>query len=197
MKATLRTAVVLVVAIIAVAPIAPSPASVADAAEDFRLVYFPHQDVGSRFSDDWGDARSGGRRHQGTDIFGAKHSAVVAVADGFVTSISESARAGNYVRITHRDGWETWYMHLNNDSIGTDDGAGGAANAFAPGLVEGMFVPAGTVIGYLGDSGNAEPGSAHTHFELHDGGRRVNPYPYLADAHQRWIRVLDLQDEVR
>ncbi len=192
-----RTAVALAVAIIVVAPLGVSPTPSAEASEDFRLVYFPHEDVGSRFSDDWGDPRSGGRRHQGTDLFATKHSAVLAVADGFVTTIGESHRAGYYVRITHRDGWESWYMHLNNDSTGTDDGAGGAAAAFAPGLEEGMFVAAGTVVGYVGDSGNAESGSSHTHFELHDGSRRVNPYPYLADAHQRWIRVLDLNNEVR
>ena len=167
------------------------------AEEDFRLVYFPHEDVQSRFSNDWGDARSGGRRHQGTDVFGTKHSAVVAVADGFVIAIGASSRSGNYVRLAHRDGWESWYMHLNNDSPGTDDGSGGAAYAFAAGLEEGMFVAAGTVIGYVGDSGNAERASSHTHFELHDGTRVINPYPYLADAHERWLRVLELADQVR
>ncbi len=169
----------------------------ATAAEDFRLVYFPHEDVSSGFSDDWGDARSGGRRHQGTDIFAAKHSGVIAVADGFVISIGESARSGYYVRIGHQDGWESWYMHLNNDTPGTDDGSGGPEAAFAAGLEVGMYVPAGTVIGFVGDSGNAEGASTHTHFELHNGTRGVNPYPYLADAHDRWLRVLDLSDEVR
>jgi peptidoglycan LD-endopeptidase LytH len=172
----------------------PTPALADD---DFKLVYFPQEDVTSRFGNDWGDARSGGRRHKGTDVFGAKHSAVVAVADGFVTTIGESDRAGYYVRIEHQDGWESWYMHLNNDTLDTDDGAGGPDVAFAPGLEEGMFVAAGTVIGYVGDSGNAEGSSSHTHFELHDGTRAVNPYPYLDDAHARWVRVMELRDEVR
>lgn len=181
--------------LIAVTLLIPHTAAVA--ADDFVFVYFPHEDVASRFSNDWGDARSGGRRHQGTDIHAAKHSPVVAVADGFVTAIGNGNRSGFYVRLVHRDGWETWYMHLNNDSPGTDDGSGGPENAFAPGLEEGMFVAAGTVIGYVGDSGNAERGSSHTHFELHDGRTAVNPYPYLADAHERWLRVLELADKVR
>jgi len=171
------------------------PAVAAD--EEFSLTYFPHTDVMSDFGDDYGNGRSGGRSHQGNDIFGAKHSAVLAVADGFVTAIDENYRSGYYVRITHRDGWESWYMHLNNDRAGTNDGAGGPELAFAPELEVGMYVPAGTEIGYVGDSGNAEGGSSHTHFELHHDGRVLNPYPYLVEAHKRWLRVMDLRDELR
>lgn len=169
----------------------------ATAADDFVMVYFPHEDVTSHFFNDFGNARSGGRRHQGNDIFATKGTPVVAVADGFVTKIGESDRSGYYVRIEHADGWETWYMHLNNDTPGTDDGKGGPETAFAADLEVGMYVPAGTVIGYVGDSGNAESSTSHTHFELHDGRRIVNPYPYLADAHDRWLRVMDLENEVR
>jgi murein DD-endopeptidase MepM/ murein hydrolase activator NlpD len=167
------------------------------AAEEFRLVYFPHEDVDSSFSNDWGDARSEGRSHKGTDIMAEKHSAVVAVADGFVTKIDESPRSGYYVRITHRDGWQSWYMHLNNDTPGTDDGKGGPEGAYPADLEVDMFVSAGTVIGYVGDSGNAEGAGSHTHFELHNGRRAVNPYPFLADAYDRWTRVMDLADRLR
>jgi len=185
----------LLAAIITIAYVlVPSPV---DAQEEFEFVYFPHEEVTSRFSNDWGDVRSGGRRHQGNDIFAEKHSPVVAVADGFITAIGENTRSGYYVRIEHRDGWETWYMHLNNDTPGTDDAAGGLEHAVAPGLEEGMFVSAGTVIGYVGDSGNAEATSCHTHFELHDGTRTINPFPYLTAAHDRWMRVLELNDEVQ
>ncbi len=167
------------------------------AADDFRLVYFPHEDVDSAFSNDWGDPRPGGRSHRGTDIMAEKHSPVLAVADGFVTKIDEGPRSGYYVRVEHQDGWQSWYMHLNNDTLDTDDGAGGPEGAFAADLEVGMFVPAGTVIGYVGDSGNAEGGWSHTHFELHDGRRTVNPYPYLAEAFDRWVRVRDLTNQLQ
>lgn len=192
MNQYLRT---LFVAVLTAAFLIPTAASASD--EDFRLIYFPHEDVTSRFGNDWGNARSGGRGHEGTDIFGTKHSVVVAVADGFVTAMDKSPRAGFYVRITHQDGWESWYMHLNNDTPGTDDGAGGAGGAFPEDIEVGMFVAAGTVVGYVGDSGNAEGASSHTHFELHRGKGPVNPYPFVADAYERWTRVMDLSDEVR
>lgn len=185
----------LFIAVIAATLLIPTAA--AEAAEDeFKLAKFPHADVSSSFSNDWGNARSGGRRHQGTDIFGAKGSEVVAVASGTIVAMTESHRAGYYIRIEHVDGWESWYMHLNNDTPLTDDGNGGPETAFAEGLNVGTFVRAGTVIGYVGDSGNAEPGSPHTHFELHNG-RAINPYSYLSDVHDRWLRLMDLADELR
>jgi len=186
---------IVLLAVATTALLIPATATATD--DGFRFVYFPHEDVGSHFSNDWGDPRSGGRSHQGNDIFGDKHTDVVAVADGFITAMDRSPRSGYYVRIEHQDGWETWYMHLNNDSSGTDDGDGGVNGAFPEDLEVGMFVAAGTVIGYVGDSGNAEASSAHTHFELHTGRRVINPYPYLADAYARWTRVMDLSDEVR
>jgi murein DD-endopeptidase MepM/ murein hydrolase activator NlpD len=169
-----------------------STTSPALAADEFRFSFFPHKDLATHFADDFGNSRPGGRHHQGNDVFATKGTPIVAIADGVVTTIGHSARSGYYVRIEHRDGWESWYMHLNNDTAGTDDGRGGFETAIAEGLEEGMFVEAGSVIGYVGDSGNAEGASPHTHFELHRDGHIVNPYPYLKDAFSRWERIHDL-----
>jgi peptidoglycan hydrolase-like protein with peptidoglycan-binding domain len=71
----------------------------------------------------------------------------------------------------------SWYIHLNNDTPGTDDGLGWG---IAEGIVPGARVSAGQLIGWVGDSGNAEDTDPHLHFELHDAyGVIVDPYPAL------------------
>src|SRR5690606_32955657 len=102
---------------------------------------------------------------------------------------------GYMVTVCGDDGREYHYIHLNNDSPGTDDGRGGPAGAYAPGIRPGVRVARGQWIGYLGDSGNAETTPPHLHFEIEDprlgdarvrGGRyrgdRINPYPSLVAA---------------
>ena len=161
-------------------------AAPAAAAEDVEFIYFPHEGLDVEFSNDWGRPRDGGERsHKGNDIFSPKGTPVVAVADGFIKFMGHTDRPGFQVRLRHAGGWETWYFHLNNDRPGTDDGRGGAEAAFAEGLEQGMWVAAGTVIGYVGDSGNAEPHAAHTHFELRRYGVATNPYYHLRTA---WVR---------
>jgi hypothetical protein len=79
--------------------------------------------------------------------------------------------------VTHDDGWASWYLHLNNDVDGSDNGQG---VGIRPGLTEGTRVVAGEVIGWVGDSGNAEPGPPHIHIELHKpGGAAIDPLASL------------------
>jgi murein DD-endopeptidase MepM/ murein hydrolase activator NlpD len=180
------TSLTLVAALVAAA----APAASAD--EDLYL-RFPQLDENTEFVDSWGHARSGGRRHKGVDLMGTKMAPVVAVADGAVERMRKGGISGYYIVIDHGDGLSSWYMHLNNDSPGTDNGRGGPESAFAEDLQIGDTVEAGQVIGYVGDSGNAEWTGAHTHFELHIDGRAVNPYPYLRDAWERWMLELAIE----
>lgn len=155
---------------------------------DIVFEAFPHQGQGVSFWDSWGARRSGGRRHQGIDIMSPRGTKIVAVADGVVTAMGWHRMSGYFVRVLHAHGWTSVYMHLNNDTLGTDDGNGGTWTAYAPLLMEGDTVRAGDVIGYVGDSGNAEGARPHTHFELRDGDDKVNPHAYLRDAwdRQQW-----------
>ena len=117
---------------------------------------------GSRaFTNDWGQPRSGGRRHQGTDILSPRGTPVVASVAGTVRG--HNSRLGGISYYLHGvDGHTYFGTHLQSLS-----GASGR-------------VAAGTVVGYVGNTGNARGGPTHLHFEIHPGGGRpVNPYPTL------------------
>lgn len=139
------------------------------------------------FINDWGFARAGnGSGHQGNDIFAAKGIPVLAVADGVITDEFGYLTIGGWrLHVMADTGVNYYYAHLNNDSPGTDDGLGGATTAYAPGIAPGVRVTRGQVIGYLGDSGDAEPTPAHLHFGIEINDNWINPFPYLKSADWR------------
>jgi murein DD-endopeptidase MepM/ murein hydrolase activator NlpD len=118
------------------------------------------------FGDTWGDARSRGRSHQGTDIFPGSGNYVYAVVDGRLTGRmwdGAGRNAGNAWSLTGADGTRFFYAHLAD---------------FAPDLRVGSSVRAGQIIGWVGSTGNSS--AAHLHFEVRPGGGSpVNPYPIL------------------
>jgi hypothetical protein len=147
------------------------------AADEVSPMYFPVVGGGG-FTDTFGASRGEGRTHNGIDIMVPKLTPVIAVADGTVGWMHDE-QGGNCcdMAFLHDDGWESWYVHLNNDTPGTDDGQGWG---FADGIEPGVWVAAGTLIASVGDSGNAEWTSPHLHFELHaPDGTVVNPYESL------------------
>ncbi len=109
------------------------------------------------FGDTWGAPRSGGRSHQGVDMIANRGLPVVAVVDGFAQS-KVNTLGGNTVQLAGSDGIKYYYAHLDSwATLGS--------------------VTAGTVIGYVGDTGNAKFSTPHLHFEIHPGGgAAVNPY---------------------
>lgn len=132
----------------------------------------------AKYSDTFGAHRHPNRKHQGTDIFAPKMTPVVACQSGVVIAADvSSGRAGVYVKVRHDDGAVSVYIHLNNDTPGTDDGKG---VGIAPGIAKGVRVEAGTLLGFVGDSGNAENTPPHLHFEYRlNGTTAINPYPLL------------------
>ncbi len=139
---------------------------------------------GGTFGSGFGAPRDGGaRRHMGVDLMAPKMTPVVAVADGTVNWIRQEAGRCCYLSIEHDDGWESWYIHLNNDRYGTDDGQGKGVRTD---LRVGDRVMAGEVIGWIGDSGNAETTPPHLHFELHmPNGEPIDPVPSTDAARAR------------
>ena len=108
------------------------------------------------FSDTWGAPRSGGRRHQGVDMIGAMGTPLYAVVDGVAQAKSNNL-GGITIWFTGTDGNKYYYAHLDRyGQLGS--------------------VAKGTVIGYIGQTGNARFSVPHLHFEIHPGGgAAVNP----------------------
>lgn len=116
------------------------------------------------FVDTWGAPRSGGRHHEGVDMMAARGTPVAAIYDGTISRVGTgSALGGNTIWLRSNAGDSFYYAHLDH---------------FAEVTRVGASVPAGTIIGFVGSTGNASAAYPHLHFEYHPGGgSAVNPYP--------------------
>ncbi|HEX9888838.1 MAG TPA: cell wall-binding repeat-containing protein [Nitriliruptorales bacterium] len=182
------------VGVTVVALLPASPAAAAVTYQDVVDITFP-ADPRVRFTDTFDACRSGcARHHQATDLMGDRMWKLYSAADGLVCGIDEGEEDsyGRYITICGDDGYRYRYLHLNNDTPGTDDGAASLEHVYAPGIRKGLRVARGQFIAYLGDSGNAEDTAPHLHFDVFDdaivnpyGETRMNPYPSLIAALQR------------
>jgi hypothetical protein len=139
---------------------------------------------GATYIDDFGAPRAGGR-HEGNDLMADRHTPAVAVEAGTVKFWTTSSNAGCMLYLYGDSGTTYLYIHLNNDLTAKNDNRGKcvAGTSYAPGLKNGAHVAAGQLVGFVGDSGDANGISPHLHFEVHpnDGGA-VDPYKYLRKA---------------
>ena len=113
-------------------------------------------DYGTRVSP-MGGASS---NHKGIDIGASGGAAIVAAADGTVTTAAYSSAAGNYVMIDHGGGLYTVYMHAS-------------ALLVSPG----QTVSAGQTIAQVGSTGIST--GNHLHFGVSLNGSYVSPWSYL------------------
>ena len=133
----------------------------------------------------FGDPRGQGA-HQGEDIMADRWTPALAAEAGRVRFYTTSGRAGCMLYLDGQSGTKYLYVHLNNDlTRNSNDNRGNCVpgTAYWKGLRSGMKVEAGQPIGFVGNSGDAEGGSPHLHFEVHPrGGAAVDPIPYLRSA---------------
>jgi hypothetical protein len=147
--------------------------------------YFPiATDQPIYYTDTFGACRGSGcsRPHLGADLMtdGRKGDPVVAFDDGVVSWISGSCCT---VHITFDDGWSARYIHLNNDTANPDGSYSDDGLGWGIAVQRGDRVTAGQLIGWVGDSGNAESIAPHVHFEILDPtGTWHNPTPYADRA---------------
>jgi Peptidase family M23 len=132
------------------------------------------------YIDDFGAPRPGGS-HQGNDIMSVRHQPAIAFEAGWVHKMPGSG--GCMLELQGNSGMVYWYIHLNNDLGPTNDNKAGCSKAYAPGLKEGQHVRRGQLVGFVGDSGDANGIQPHLHFEVHKpSGQRLNPFTYLNKA---------------
>jgi murein DD-endopeptidase MepM/ murein hydrolase activator NlpD len=130
------------------------------------------------YIDSFGAARADVTYHHGDDIFGRLGQPLVAVSDGTVFSVGWNKVGGNRLWILDGQGNQFYYAHLS---------------AFSTAATNGAHVKAGQVVGFMGNTGDAEGTPVHLHFEVHpvsflylgyDGA--VDPTAYLdAWQHQK------------
>jgi murein DD-endopeptidase MepM/ murein hydrolase activator NlpD len=127
----------------------------------------------SQLRQSYNQGRSGGRTHNAIDIHAPRGTPVLAVTEGRILRLYQRGKGGNSIYHLDSDGrTRYYYAHLDR---------------YASGLREGAFVRKGEVIGYVGDTGNAQPGDYHLHFSvavLRDlsrwwEGENMDPYVLL------------------
>ena len=118
--------------------------------------------------------------HHGEDIFAAAGTPLLAVADGTLHTIGFNKIGGYRLWLRDTEGDEFYYAHLS---------------AYSPLAVEGRSVKAGDVIGFVGNTGDADGGAPHLHFEIHPASMAglgydgvVAPYSILL----AWRRAQDI-----
>jgi len=121
----------------------------------------------AKMRDNFGDPRDGGRTHRGLDIFAPRGTPVVAAMDGQITYVGVQSRGGRCLWLTSGYGRSFYYAHLDR---------------WAEGVREGVRVRRGTVLGYVGTTGNARGTRPHLHFQVREGADDVDPWEILRHA---------------
>lgn len=120
-------------------------------------------------------SRGGGeRRHEASDLMAPRGTPVLAVDDGIVKKLFTSKPGGLTIyQFDSSNQYCFYYAHLDR---------------YADGLAEGQYVRKGTIIGYVGSTGNADLNAPHLHFAILElgpekhwwqGNKPINPYPLL------------------
>ena len=114
----------------------------------------------------WNEARDGGRHHTGVDFGMSKGTPIGASIPGKVASASYNGGYGNLVVVQANDGKRILYAHQSKMAVKA-----------------GQQINAGTLIGYVGSTGNST--GPHLHFEVRrtaDYGTDIDPLPYVTNS---------------
>jgi hypothetical protein len=114
---------------------------------------------------EFGAARNGGRTHKGFDVTARCGTPLAAAVTGTIVKRAYDPRLdGNYIVLRGLgERRKYWYAHMTHPSP----------------FQKGDLVHVGQTVGFVGKTGNARTVGCHLHFEIHVGGRPVNPKPFL------------------
>lgn len=116
-------------------------------------------------TDTWQSPRGGGERtHEGQDMFASRGTPVLSGTYGYVTRIRISELGGIYVFVAGAGGRRYYYAHLDR---------------VATGLRVGQEVWTDSILGFVGNTGNAITTPPHLHFGVYEGREAVNPIDLL------------------
>ncbi|WP_373779023.1 M23 family metallopeptidase [Glaesserella sp.] len=113
-----------------------------------------------RFTDTWHSPRGGGRKHEGSDIFAKRGTPIYANISGIVVKKGQNRLGGNIVSVLGVDGRVHYYAHL--EDFGD--------------IEKHQWIDKGTIIGTVGDSGNAKGTPPHLHYGIYTKTGAVNPF---------------------
>jgi peptidoglycan LD-endopeptidase LytH len=114
--------------------------------------------------DSWHVPRDSDRVHEGQDIFAKRGTPVISATDGYVVRIAENSLGGQTVFVLGAGARTYYYAHLDS---------------YAANLAVGDHVTTQTILGYVGNSGNAAGSPPHLHFGVYERGQAINPLPLL------------------
>jgi murein DD-endopeptidase MepM/ murein hydrolase activator NlpD len=126
----------------------------------------------SEIADTYLAPRGGGRRHEGQDVFAPIGTPIYPAAPGYVYRIGDNPLGGMTVTVVGAAGWRYYYAHLS---------------AYAEDLEEGQQVDVDTLLGYVGNTGNARTTPPHLHFGVYTGTyescewNAIDPLPLMVN----------------
>jgi murein DD-endopeptidase MepM/ murein hydrolase activator NlpD len=113
--------------------------------------------------------------HYGIDIRVPGGTPVYPIAPGVVTNVGTDPKGGNVVNIQHPNNVRTYYAHLGSISV-----------------YKGDQVDKNTIIGTVGDSGNAKGAVPHLHFQVWENGQLQNPGKYFPVSKYEPVRKSEI-----
>jgi murein DD-endopeptidase MepM/ murein hydrolase activator NlpD len=94
--------------------------------------------------------------HPGLDVAVPVGTPIRAAGGGTIVEVGDDAKYGRFVRVEHRDGYETIYAHASQILV-----------------KQGDKIPSGRTIALSGNTGQST--APHLHFEMRQGGAAVDP----------------------